>query len=118
MIISTTRVIMKLYVLIFIAVFSACAGGKDASKTNMADSKTEEEWAIDGYTAGTIQDFSLLDGCGFLIVMNDAQLLPINLAEEFKKNNLAVWVKYHYPKAAQTTCMKGKPILIDEIKLR
>jgi hypothetical protein len=111
---------MKLYTLIFIVVLSACAGGKNASKTNMSDSKsrTEQQWLADGYSAGIIQDFSSLDGCGFLIIMNNIELLPINLSEGFNKNNLAVWVKYHNAKSTQTTCMKGKPILIDEIKLR
>jgi hypothetical protein len=50
--------------------------------------------------------------------LNNIELLPINLSEGFNKNNLAVWVKYHNAKSTQTTCMKGKPILIDEIKLR
>jgi len=111
---------MKLYTLIFIIVFSACAGGKDASKTNMADSKsrTEQQWLANGYSAGIIQDFSSLDGCGFLIIINNVELLPKNLSEEFKENNLSVWVKYHNAKSTQTTCMKGKPILIDDIKLR
>ncbi|MBT6438712.1 MAG: hypothetical protein HOB26_07870 [Flavobacteriales bacterium] len=109
---------MKPYTLLFIVVLSACAGGKNAGKSDLSGSKTEEDWATNGYTAGTMQDFSSLDGCGFLIVTKNMELLPINLAEGFNKNNLAVWVKYHNPKSTQTTCMKGKPILIDDIKLR
>ena len=79
---------MKPYTLLFIVVLSACAGGKNAGKSDLSGSKTEEDWATNGYTAGTMQDFSSLDGCGFLIVTKNMELLPINLAEGFNKNKV------------------------------
>jgi hypothetical protein len=63
-----------------------------------------------------------LDGCGYLIVIespsSELVLMPTDLSEEFQKNELKIWVKYHTTKPKQTICMKGAPIIVDDIQLR
>lgn len=66
----------------------------------------------------TVLDYRNLDGCTFLMQLNNGEKLqPENLDSVFQKNNLQVLIKYHLT-GKNTICMTGKTILIDFIKLK
>lgn len=101
---------------------ASCANSSKTTETNATPEKTENKWLTEGFREGMVKDYSSLDGCGFLIVIDhlpeELVLMPTSLGEEFEKNELKIWVKYHTTKPKQTICMKGAPIIIDAIRLR
>ena len=69
------------------------------------------------YTKATIINYTI-DGCSWMIRLEDGKLLePINLKDEFKKENLKVWIQYkHYENFS--FCMSGEMVTITAIELR
>ena len=69
------------------------------------------------FTAATIINYTL-DGCSWMIKLEDGKLLePVNLKEEFKKENLKIWVQYkHYENFS--FCMAGEMVTITAIEIR
>lgn len=94
-----------------------------------ADSKQDKttDLAAQGYEKGVVEDNTGLDGCGFMIVLEDTNpdddtpgmtLNPImGFPDEFKKDGLAVWVKYKKTEV-MTTCMKGETVNVESVKKR
>lgn len=70
-----------------------------------------------GFTKATIINYTV-DGCTWMIELEDGKKLePINLKDEFKKNNLKVWIQYkHYENFS--FCMAGEMVTITAIELR
>jgi hypothetical protein len=72
---------------------------------------------IKGYTTGVIEDKTGLDGCTFLIKVNDSTTYePVNLPEAFKKGATKVYFKYALSRAP-SICMVGQTVSIKEINL-
>ena len=70
----------------------------------------------EGYTKGVIKDKRGLDGCKFLIKLQDSSFLQPNvLDEKFMEDNKKVWFKYSIKKGAMSTCMSGKVVEIIDI---
>jgi hypothetical protein len=69
------------------------------------------------FTAATVINHTV-DGCSWMIKLEDGKLLePINLKNEFKKENLKIWVQYkHYDNFS--FCMAGEMVTITSIKIR
>lgn len=89
------------------------------AKLSPEEQKREEEIMKAGYSKGTMVDNSKLDGCGFMIQLEDQDqtlLWPTKLEDRFKKEGTKVWVKYT-PSKMMSTCMKGIPAIIEEIKI-
>ena len=60
-----------------------------------------------------------VDGCSWLLILEDGtKLQPVNLAPEFQKNNLKVWITYELKKGANSICMTGKMVTLASIQLR
>lgn len=61
------------------------------------------------------------EGCTFLLQIEEERekvlLMPIELDEEFKKDGLKVSIQFHFSRVMQSECQKGRPIVIDSIKL-
>lgn len=95
-----------------------------SSETNTPVEKTTEktnEAALikDGFVKASIIDKTGLDGCSFMIKLENELLLESNsIKEEFKKDSLKIWVKYIPKKGAMSICMSGKMVDIVAIKLR
>jgi hypothetical protein len=80
-------------------------------------SKTHE-----GMTKATIKDYTGLDGCGMLIVLeNGNEIEPSNLNSFSSSVSISdgqkVWVKYHEIGGA-SICMVGAIVQIDELEER
>ncbi|MBL4624801.1 MAG: hypothetical protein JKY42_06640 [Flavobacteriales bacterium] len=100
---------------------TACSSStKTAERTKKEPIKSTQQWVDEGYVAALIKDFSSLDGCGFLIITESdkKELMPVDLPESSRKDNVQVWVKYHPIKPIQSTCMKGIPVSVDDIQSR
>lgn len=66
----------------------------------------------------TVIDYREVDGCSFLLEMNDgAKLQPENLPSEFQINRMKVLIKYHLTDR-MTVCMAGKTVYLDFIKIK
>ena len=74
------------------------------------------DYSAQGYTAATIIDFEV-DGCKWMIQFASGEKYePQNLAEEFKKDQLKVWIKYEIQKKAISICMGGIVIKVVDVK--
>jgi hypothetical protein len=80
--------------------------------------QTSIRYTEQGYEEGVIKDDSNIAGCGYSILLANEQLItPQNLPDNFKKDNLKVWVKYTVlPKQPITNCMRGKVVNIIAIE--
>lgn len=68
-----------------------------------------------GFTKGVVIDKTGLDGCSFLIELNDSSIFhPINMDEEFRIEGITVFFKYKRSRKS-TTCMNGQPVLVYEM---
>jgi|GEM_PF-2373203 len=68
-----------------------------------------------GFVKATVVNYTL-DGCTFMLQLADEKKLePVNLTDEFKKDNFKVWVKYqHY--SGNSVCMAGEMVTITAIE--
>lgn len=95
------------------------------TNANMSDEeikKTQEQqksFANGGYSRARVI-YNNLDGCGYMIQLGDGKKLEPSkpLADEFKKDNLDVWVKYATKKGGMSVCMAGEMADITDIHLR
>jgi hypothetical protein len=76
----------------------------------------------EGMTKATIKDFTGLDGCGMMLVLeNSTALEPGNLNDFSSTVSITdgqkVWVKYQENNVA-SICMAGQTVLIDELEER
>lgn len=101
---------------ISILLLSACGSDKKL-KEQQSNIQENAKLEAKGFTLGTIIDKTGLDGCSYLIKLPDSTLFePINLKEDFKKDQITVAFKYKKSRKA-TVCMNGQPIVISEIML-
>ena len=110
--------IKKITIIFIFAIISSCCCKKNLEKVNASAKETKKDYAQDGFQKATVINYEV-DGCHFLLQLESEEKLdPSNLAEEFKKDHLQVWVKYNVQKGAMGTCMAGKKIIINVIELR
>lgn len=114
---------MKKTILFFflIVIFSFAMAACHCRK-NAADSKTTSEVKRDfekeGYIKATVINYTV-DGCSFLLKLEgDKKLEATNLAAEFKKDQLTVWIKYAPNKKAVSICMAGPIVDLSDIQIR
>ena len=100
---------------VFIATVQSCSlfsGVKNKSSEIAFD--THEQ---NGFAKATIINYKV-DGCTYLMQLEDGKKLePINLQEEFKKDNFKVWIKYQHYKG-NSICMAGEMVTITAIEKR
>lgn len=78
----------------------------------------KRDFEKEGYTKATVINYTI-DGCTFLLQLADEKKLePTNLSDEFKKDNLAVWIKYIPKKGGVSICMAGQMVELSDIQLR
>ena len=115
----------------FLLSFSSCCSKKKpvttaSAVTEIKDSQvSQRDFEKEGYIKATIVA-SEVSACQYLLqlepVPNGPEVLvrlePTNLQEEFKKDQLAVWIKYALKKGAVSTCMAGPIVELSDIQIR
>ena len=85
-------------------------------KTTGLQSVPPEEKA--NFTKATIINYKL-DGCSWMLQLEDEKKLqPVNLKDEFKKEDLKVWIQYQTVKQGMSICMAGEMVTITAIEVR
>ena len=111
--------------------FSSCCGKKESTTTapevteTKSSQASQRDFEKEGYVKATVVD-SEVDACKYLLqlepVPNGPEVLirlePTNLQEEFKKYQLAVWIKYAPKKGAVSSCMAGTIVELSDIQIR
>ena len=68
-------------------------------KTTSALMQTNDELRNLKYIPAKVVLQTELDGCGYLLALEDGKMLDaINLNDTLKRNDLKIWVKYHLEK--------------------
>lgn len=125
------KIFAPLLFFFFLLLFSSCCGKKKSATTTSGATETkssqvsQRDFEKEGYVKATVVD-SELGGCKYLLqlepIPNGPEVLvrlePTNLQEEFKKDQLAVWIKYAPKKAAVSTCMAGPIVELADIQIR
>lgn len=128
---------MRLAIIIGIAILGgACSEKTTATKSPESSTETiesveakedvkpqevEESMLIDyeklKFISATVVDVSELDGCGYMLKLeNGKKLQPTPaLSDEFKVNDLPVWVKFQVKKGAVGICMSGQIVTLTSI---
>ena len=102
---------LAIAVLIVLFVFSSCC-------SKSCTTKEKKRIAVCNSTTGKVVDMSGLDGCKFMILLEDSTYLnPMNLVEGYRKQNLLICFSFEYKPMMPSVCMKGKMIEIKEIKV-
>lgn len=99
--------------LLFILLSASCGETKEISQP-----ERPEELEV-GVLATVTTDYAK-DGCEVLLeITEDGELtllMPIDLEEQFKVDGKKVRIVFHSSRIAQTTCQKGRPVVIESIK--
>lgn len=79
--------------------------------------KAAVDYSKEGYVKATVIKYEV-ESCGYILQLaGEKKLQPENLAEEFKKDKLVVWIKYETPKRQpMTTCMAGTVVKLTDVK--
>ena len=87
-------------------------------KIEATEQKTvERDYEKEKFIRATVVDMTGLDGCQFLLKLEDGKKLePINLDPAYKKNGLPVWIRYIDSKGSMSICMAGKIVRIIAIE--
>jgi hypothetical protein len=86
--------------------------------SSLDEPKTDGQVLAEGYKRAKVVDAAGLDGCGFLLELEDgSKLQPLNLSDAFRINNLEVIVKVK-PENRSGICMAGKIVSIIDIRKR
>lgn len=85
-------------------------GDKKRQTETNADSHEQND-----FVKATIINYTL-DGCTFMLLLEDGKKLePVNLQDEFKKDNFNCWIKYQHYKG-NSICMAGEMVTITAIE--
>ena len=99
--------------LVFISILQSCflfGGGKSIHNELIADTHKQ-----DGFVKATVINYTV-DGCTFMLQLEDGKKLePVNLKEEFKKDNTKVWIQYQHYKG-NSICMAGEMVIVNKIE--
>ena len=71
----------------------------------------------EGFVKATVIKYEV-ESCGYILQLDsEKRLMPENLADEYKKDKLVIWIKYETPKRQpMTTCMAGTVVKLTEVK--
>jgi len=100
-----------------IAVMMSCNENKSMSSS--VDQAQEDETKLEqGYRKAEIKKFDADDPCQYQIQLANSELLdPQELAEDFQKDGLEVWVKF-LGQRRQSRCGRAQPVEVLEILKR
>lgn len=99
--------------LVFISMLQSCFLFLGVKSTHTASDQDTHEQS--GFVKATIINYTL-DGCNFMLLLEDGKKLePVNFSEEFKKDNIKVWIKYQHYKGT-SICMAGEMVTVTAIE--
>jgi len=106
-------------------ILSSCCAKKRTPSHNSTVIEPKRDFEKEGYTKAIVI-FYEVDACKYILRLEPdlngpdviKQLEPSNLKEEFKKDQLAVWIKYTPNKGGVSTCMAGQMVDLTDIQLR
>ena len=89
-------------------------------KSNQVKTEKEKSDSLPpGTVAVTVKDFKGLDGCSFLLQVNDTlKYEPVELADSLKQDGLKLYIRYQTVKDHMSICMAGMPVRITEVYYR
>ena len=122
------KIFLSFITLLFISCaffLNSCCCKKKAATQHLAPTEVKRDFEKEEYTKATVI-FYEVDACKYILGLepdlNGAdvvkQLEPTNLGEEFKKDQLLVWIKYIPKKGGISVCMAGPMVDITDIQLR
>ena len=101
--------------MISVVVILSTIWGCGPSLKQTSNSTTQDLPDTTKMTHARVIDYSDLDGCTFLLELDDgSKLQPLTLAEEFMKDGLSVYITYSIVKQPGI-CMVGRIINVDQI---
>lgn len=107
------RVYIKLnmkHLIILLLTFASCTSNKTV---HSIDHETASRL---GLTEVKVVNMTGLDGCGYLLMLNDSTKLdPINLPDSVKRDGLELWVSYKPLNDRAGICMAGKIVQLTAI---
>ena len=115
---------MRTAILIGITVLGVSCSKKtnpaSESRPVKAETAVVVDYAKENYTAATVVDMSELDGCGFMLKLeNGKKLQPTPaLSEDFSVRDMSVWIKFQVKKGAAGICMSGQIVTLTDIQKR
>ncbi len=121
---------LKIGFTIFSSLFLSCGVNQNLSQTEEINKNAEievqkmegEKMISEGYLPGRVVYSDLADDCEYTIQLEDSEknfyyVDPMNLAEDFMKDERTVWVKFDGLRR-MNRCEKANPVMIVEIKDR
>ena len=118
---------MRLAIILSIAILGFSCSEKSAPVATESEQvkpdKTAEgtvDYVSLKYTSATVVDMTELDGCGFMLKMENGKKLQPSpaLAKEFQVKDMPVWIKFQIKKGAAGICMSGQIVTLTEIEKR
>ena len=104
---------MKYFLILCLFFLFSCKSNKTGAEKEKSDAIPE------GTVAVVVKDFKGLDGCSFLLQVNDTlKLEPVELADSLKQDGLNLHIKYQKVKDYMSICMAGMPVRITEAYYR
>ncbi len=92
--------------LVTIAIFYSCDSTRESTK---------QDKSYEGLVPAMILDYSELDGCEYILTLNDGQKLqPIELPDEFASDSMRVLISYKFLDQPGI-CMTGRIIQLNAI---
>ena len=105
--------ILLVVCLFFISVIQSCSVFTKSKPSEPA----VDMYIQEGFIKATVINY-VVDGCTFMLQLADGKKLqPVNLKDEFKKDNFNVWIKYQHYKG-NSVCMAGEMVTITAIEKR
>ncbi len=87
-----------------------------ATRAVPATSQADTMRILKPLAVAVVVDSRQLDGCTFLLRLNDGTVLePDRLPEKFRHGGRKVLIRYHVVKR-MSICMAGRPVVIDHIE--
>ena len=110
-----------LFLMLMIFALASCSETKTTASSASASTPTvsEADMTAQGFVAGVIHATDKDSGCPYTIETKKVTYLldPINLGNEFMKDGLQVWFKFH-PLRMQSRCSEATPVDVSEMQVR
>ncbi len=86
------------------------------SCTAQKDTFNPDELVRNGFVKVEVLDMRNLDGCEFVLKLEDGSSLePVGMKEEYKTNGLFLFIKYKPIKDRMSICMVGPQVELTEV---
>ncbi|ARV12091.1 hypothetical protein BTO09_06880 [Gilvibacter sp. SZ-19] len=108
------RPLLSLFAFVF-CVAASCNSGQQAKEDSAAKAAKEQMMTAEGYQAATVVVQAESSGCPVVLKLENEYVDPIDLKDEFKTDQLEVWVKFSRLRRMNRCDMAG-PVSITEIQ--